>query len=345
MALSTGIIPEFVKIIVRSTEQVTTSHIVTSSDLSRNIFLFRRDFIHQLELHNPDIVHIHAAWDFRAAIAERVARSHGFFTVVSPHGGLSPENMEINFWKDRLPKIILYQINMIRHCNMLVATSRKELQDLERLNWKRNIMLIPHPLTNEIGDEDTRALIMAAYRKVIDTQYRQRLTAEEEELVCQCLKASVLPPNGQTGAPTEIDITGNISYRRIFLYIFDQNVTKEFIAGAHALEINIPPTLDVPSIPRFHVKQKKESKKLRHIRTIASILSELTSVTHEEIKAPDLKAYLTIYEMIRCHDYDEDEFVKQINKFGIKRFTRELMKQLNIMFKLEVGYMPVLPKG
>lgn len=345
MALSTGIVPGYVNILVRSTQRVATSYIVTGKELSQNLLSFYKDVVRQLELLNPDIVHIHACWDFRASVFHQIARNKGYFTIVSPHGGLSPDQMEVNFWKDRFPKIIFYQLRMIKRCNSLILTTEKEMSDMKALKWKANLSLIPHPLTNNLSDDEISSLVMDAYRKVIDTNYQKRLTVEEEVLLNNCLRASawknkLLPDD----FISELDTSG-ISFRRLFIYAYDQDVTDEFIEGAHILDVNIPPKPDVRAIPRFKIKEKVNKKKVRSLRTLIQILSNLTENGSEyDVKKWNLKSLLHAYSMLRFTDYDEDRFVKQITKNRIKNFTRKFMTLMSEQFQLEKGFMPILPK-
>lgn len=344
MALSNGIIPEYVNMLVRSTAQVVTSHIVTSTDLSTNIIFFRRDFIRQLELHNPDIVHIHASWDFRAAVIEQTARSKGYFTIVSPHGGLAPEVTERNFWRYYLPRIICYQLRMIKRCHCLVAISEKEVNDMKQLKWKRNLALVPHPLTSEISEEDTRHLIMETYRKVIDTNYMQRLTAEEEMLVNACLKASLWPDEEEVPVTIPDIVSSDISFRRVYFYVHDQHVSEAFINGAHRLGISIPPQLNVEATPRFNVKQRRNIIRHRGLVKLYAILTKLTGKTEENVPPhtpkDDLDTLLRIYALLRFKDFDEDAFNKLIRRQGIRHFTKGILRELTEKFQLEPGFTP-----
>lgn len=352
MALSTGIAPEYVNSLVHSTMQVSTSHIITEKDINTSFFAFRKNFLHQLELINPDIVHIHGAWSAHTAWIEQLARSKGYFTVISPHGELSPTKMEQRFWRDRFPRILLYQLRMIRKSNMLVVTTREELEDMKRLNWKRNIALIPHPVLNGLSDDEMSELLSSAYRKVIDTNYRQRITSEEELMLNTCLMASVWPDDKELPDNIQpVDTTG-ISFRRIYLYAHDDNVTDAFIKGAHRLGIEIPTPLDVDSIPRFKHTIKFSKMESRQFRRFAKILAEqlpeecksiitsLQDIANAAIKRVTLKELLIVYQALRHCDYDEDMFNRSIKKNLLKRFYKRLMAKLQETFNLEEGYMP-----
>lgn len=345
MALSAGYMPEYVSRIVVATQRVATSHILKESDLGSNIFSFRSELRKQLQLLSPDIVHIHAAWNFKAAFVAQTARSMGYFVVVSPHGLLSPTNMETNFWKEKLPRIFTYQLRMIKHCNAVVVTSDKELKDMVRLHWKRNIALVPNPHTSTISDEELCQTIIATYHKVIDTNYRSRITPEEETLIHTMLKAHAWPADSIMPIDaTQIEISG-LSFRRMYFMVHDHGVMEQFIDGAHRLGIAIPPKPDVDSIPRFWLRIKPGRIEKRHTRTLILILHKLTGdQTIFNVEQLDLKALLHIYCKIRFCDFDEDQFATLAKRHGVYFFTKKVLARMQEMFQLELGYMPILPK-
>ena len=81
---------EYVNCLVRSTANAAESYVITQKDLGTGAIMVRARFLRKLKELQPDIIHVHAAWDSTAALIEHTARSHGFYTVVSVHGGLAP---------------------------------------------------------------------------------------------------------------------------------------------------------------------------------------------------------------------------------------------------------------
>lgn len=344
MSLNTGIVPEYVNRLVSATEQVSTNHILTRSDFGSGVLTFRKDFMRQLQLIGPDIVHVHASWDFYAAAAAWIARKMGYLVVVSPHGGLSPENMEVNFWKNRLPRLLAYQIRMVKQCHMVVTTSENEHQDLKRLGWKSNMAIIPHPVVSDISNDELRTLTQAAYRKVIDTNYRQKLTQQEQDFVLSCIKAAVWNDERMPECPVAETDKEGASFRRIYLYAHDEGVKEALIQGAHKLSISLPPVINVDDIPRFATKKANDGSEARRLKVVVQILENLTGKTCDtEIRHITLGTLLKAYYMLRFNDYDEDKFVSLAKKYGVLKYARSLMRRFETMFQLETGYMPVMP--
>ena len=49
----------------------------------------------------PDVVHVHGSWDWRAAMVERMARQQRIGTLGSRHGGRWQELSSVDFWSKK----------------------------------------------------------------------------------------------------------------------------------------------------------------------------------------------------------------------------------------------------
>ncbi|MDD7127228.1 MAG: glycosyltransferase, partial [Prevotella sp.] len=153
-----GTAPEYVECLVRATRNVAESHVITDSDLGDNVISIRKSIRGFVEKFRPDILHIHAAWSFKAAMVMKKATEMGVFTLLSVHGGLAPEVVDLDFWKQKLPRLICYQLLMVRKCQALVAVSQEDYDSLKALGWKKRIVNIPHPALFHKSDEETKDL-------------------------------------------------------------------------------------------------------------------------------------------------------------------------------------------
>lgn len=340
---------EYVEALVRATSRVAESHVVTDHDLGNSSFIsFHFALSRKLKEINPDIVHIHASWNFRASYVEHIARHKGFFTIVSPHGGLSPEIMELAFWKEKLPRIIAYQFKMIRKNRLIIAVSEKEYNDLSSLGWKRRTALISHPMLNNIGDEELCKQIMESYRKVIDTHYMERITSEEMEFVHLCLRAATWREGHYLEPLEESKVSDSISFRRIFLYAYDNNVTASLIQGAKVLGITMPPQLNVTELPRFKQKKKKQHAREKNFIKFCTTLHPIMPQLPENVDfTPNGEVSLStindIYTSIRFFDHDESKINETIKNAGLTKFTKKLMGELHDIYNLQTGFMLIMP--
>ena len=335
---------EYVNCLVRSTANVAESYVITQKDLGTGAIMVRARFLRKLKELQPDIIHVHAAWDSTAALIEHTARSHGFYTVVSVHGGLAPEVMELAFFKHKLPRIIGYQFQMVRNCSAIVAISDKDAQQVKQLGWKKRIVTIPHPSLQLTSDEETSELIMSIYRRILDTNYMERITEEELSFINLCVKTALWPVGSQE--VSEVN-TERLSFRRIYIYAFDNNITELLTKGATMFGVELPPCPDVPAMARFKVKQK-HNKDINSYQKLYETISSVIPGTKVEIGrtptgATTYRTLCDIFQALRFHDYDEDNFAEQIQKKGITKFTARVLYQLQEAFGLELGYMPILP--
>ena len=361
-----GTAPDYVSCLMKATRNVADSHVVTDKDLGDNVLSVIRSIKTIIKELHPDIIHIHSSWNCKAAAVQRTAGKHGLSVILSVHGGLAADVMEIDFWKQKLPELILYQFWMIRHCHALVAVSDEEFQRLKSLEWKKRIVLIPHPTLFPVNEDTTREYLINIYRKVIDTDYLSQLTEKEKLFTWKCVALTLWKKHkdfDNTTSVTQYDavrqlliqdlntITGepqSLSFRRIHLYAHDNGVRELMLEGAKETGFTVPPVSDIDAIPRFKPKKRKESH-IRDYRKLCSVISEVTEgkKIEPELTISGTVSFHTLCELfcrMRFTHYDETLLSKKVRKAGISGFTSRLLNLIARIFHLEIGYMPLLPK-
>lgn len=338
-------VTEYVNCLVRSTARVAETYVITQKDLGSGAIMVRSRFLRKLKELQPDIVHVHAAWDSTAALIEHAARTHGYYTIVSVHGALAPEVMELAFFKHKLPRIIGYEFQMVRNCSAVVAVSEDDAKQVKQLGWKKRIITIPHPSLKLTNDDETQELIMSIYRQVLDTNYMARITDDEIKFIQECVRIALWPDDTQE--KIEINTEG-LSFRRIYIYAHDNVITDLLMNGAQKLGIQMPTRPDVSAMPRFKVKQKHNTD-INSYQKLNDAISAVIPGTKIEIGrtpagATTYRTLCDVFQTLRFNDYDEDQFAEIIKKKGIGKFTARLLYQMQQLFGLELGYMPILPK-
>lgn len=322
----------------------------------------RSEFVRRLGAVNPDIVHIHGCWSMRIALAEKWAINRGYPVILSPHGGMSPENIHTNFWKKRLPQIIFYQFRTIRNAFVLHASSAEELKHLKELGWKKRIALIPYPTS----EEDNQMLCDSfrdLYQKVLDTKHRNILHIREREALWLMLNASIAPNHHLDISEEEhhhlLQLTAH-NWQSIMVYAIDHRISEQLIEGAETLGINIPvSTTQLPPRytvkPAFHSgditrKERKNSQQFSSTPTELGIATDLyilyRSLYNNEVRegyVSPISILCKIAREIRWTDYEEDILQKILKAYNIEDFSSRVMQILEETIRLTIGFMPIDP--
>ncbi|MDE6151954.1 MAG: glycosyltransferase, partial [Prevotella sp.] len=256
-------IPNFKKSMGQAARFVQMLQVVMGKTVETHIIsgnISKADFYRRIEKLQPDIIHIHGCWSFKAAIVESWALRNMIPVVLSPHNGLSPKELQADFWKSKLPSLIAYQFLSIRKAMVLHVTSSQELEDIKQLGWKKRVALIPEP-SNENEHPQTTETFRALYQKVIDTVQRNKLSEKEEKCIWTLLLASISMRHASQDARTERvqecpDMLQQLSvhnWKNIQVYAIDHGIMEELLSGAKVLSLQLP--IHVNALPaRFKVK-------------------------------------------------------------------------------------------
>lgn len=358
MDAQSGPAPDYVNCLVRATRNVAESHVITDNDLGDNVVTAQSRLSKFFKELAPDILHIHAAWSSKAAMVEWAAKRKGVFTVLSVHGGLAPEIIDLNFWKEKLPRLMSYQFQMVRKSHALVAVSKDDYEQLKALGWKKRIVCIPHPMLFSTTDEETCEAIMGIYRKIIDTYYLLRITEPEVEFVKKCAAIKLWHANRDFDITTsttradeaigkltqEVQQLPILSFKRVYLYAHDNNITDLLTEGARLAGITMPPKPDMESLPRFKPKSRKD-KNARNYKILCKVISDsIEGVSIEPEFTPSgaiaFRTICDIFRSLRFHNFDEDKFLEMLEKAKVANFCRKTLTSLHSVFDLEPGYMP-----
>ena len=173
----------------------------------------------------------------------------------------------------------------------------------------------------------------------------ERITEDELSFINLCVKTALWPAGSQEISEVS---TEELSFRRIYIYAFDNSITELLMKGAQMLGVQMPPCPDVAAMPRFKVKQK-HNKDINSYQKLYETISSVIPGSKIEIGrtptgATTYRTLCDIFQALRFHDYDEDNFAELIQKKGIAKFTARTLYQMQEAFGLELGYMPILPK-
>lgn len=298
---------------------------------------------------SPHIVHVHGAWDFKAALVEQSARSNNCVTIVSPHRGISSEIIDIDFWSDRLWKLLSYQIRMLRKCLCVIAINESEKEYLKNSGFKRRVEMVTLGVQNEDAPDTTLLLrdeLYAIYRKALDSSYEKFITLEEENFLFATVQKALADDEEITVPPTD-----GLSFRRIYFRAFDENAISLMQRGMAKTDFALPTSIDVASIPRYPNKRAKKKQSLAESSKLAGKIT-IPAEQHEErnavlilLNANEKKIsrltysdWAELYILFRQTDFNEDVVGDELKRLGLKKFTIKIQKKLKEMFFLKDGF-------
>ena len=295
---------------------------------------------------NPHIVHVHGSWDIRPAIVQRCASRNNMVTIVSPHKGMSPEIIDIDFWKSRLWRILAYQAMMISKSTAVVAVNEKEKNDILNLGLKRRIEVMP-AVTSEQTLWDLGTALVETYRKALDSSYRRFLQKEERAFLKAAVKKAVV----DAGVKVEIPSLNGLSFRRISFLAYDEGATELMQRGADKSGIYLPEAIDVANTLRYKTRKAKILKSLDEMsqsmevsripesqveeRRAVRLISKAKELT---LKRLTLNNWVELYELFRHSDFNEDIVAEELRRRKLKGFTKKLQRRLAGRFELKEGY-------
>lgn len=298
-----------------------------------------------LKEEQPDIVHVHGAWNYTAALVEQTARKANYITIVSTHRGVSSEIIGIDFWKQKLPRLLAYQIWMIRNSTSLIALNDKEKESIMALGLKRRIEVLPAIPKEGENLDMLRDALMTMYRKALDSYYFRYTTEKETAFMEKLVAAAIVDEDVKIEAPT----TEGLSFRRLSFLTSDEDITELFLNGAHKLQVSMPPLLNVMATPRYKNRKAKRLGALSDVTFSKTIRLSDDSLEKSAVvliaKAKTLgidrltmRHKTELYRLFRYTDFDEERVGEELKRLGLRKFTIRLQKYLDNLFYLKPGY-------
>ena len=104
----------------------------------------KKEFLDILGKLKPDVFHINSCWTPVSSLTSIWAKAAEYKVVYTPHGMLEPYAIHRHYWTKKLPAILLYQKRGVSVADMIHATADTEKNNLIKLGWNKNIIVIPN---------------------------------------------------------------------------------------------------------------------------------------------------------------------------------------------------------
>ena len=137
-----------------------------------------------------DILHLHGCWRNSSRSIVNIAMRLGCRLVVTPHGGLEPWVQEEKRWKEKLPKRILYQRDIIRRAYAVIIQGKMEDECMKRLGWNPRTVIIRNAvITQSTTPKEMAAQTLAVYRKVMDSNQLELMDDDMRDMLLDIIMA------------------------------------------------------------------------------------------------------------------------------------------------------------
>ena len=295
-----------------------------------------------------DLLHIHGCWQQQAWTAARQALKAGTRLIFSPQGQLEPWIINENYWKEKLPKKLLYQRWIVSKAYAVVVQGKMEKECLMRLGWNPRLVVIRNPqITSSITPQEANRQHVVLYRKVMDSNTLELMTDQTRHMLKQFIKAGI------TGDDRWIDgdlITlGSEEWRQILCYAHQEHLTDIVRHGISVLHFDAP-DLDVENIPFFLPEDYEDVPSIEGAIGSSFVSeNERLMTTFRQLKKLFMHQRLTIAHLVeldkelRFHDFQEERLYEDLEIRGLQKLAARLMQLMAEKTGLTEGFMPVTP--
>lgn len=319
--------------------------------------------------HQPDIVHIHSCWDYKAAKHARRAERMGCAVVFSPHWALDGPCRTAEQRRTKQLKALLYQTKMVKRADALLVTTERERQQILLTGWTSRIDVVADSLLDSRLDDDSMAQqTLDFYRKVLDTRYQLAMTAMEKDGLHSLLHAGLAQETTHNLLPSDqllnLRSMNPEQWRRIMLYADDEGIRDILDNGITVLQLHAP-NIDTAAIPRYPLLSSKETEPVDKekltgnqplirqrlsdnlkqdetlIREIVTMMANTRQVERRDRLS--LRLLADLYTAIKYNDYDEDRLAELLRRMRIYRYSRRIIQLLADKIHLKEGFMPFPP--
>ena len=309
-----------------------------------------------------DILHIHGCWHNSMQRVAQKARRMSVRLVVTPHGQLEPWMVQQDYLKEKLPKQLLYQRDIIRNAYAVIVQGRMEQKCLEQLGWNRRIVIIRNCLiTSSITPKQMATAISRLYRRIMDSDPLALMTIDTHQVLRFALKAGITGDSRWVGLLHDNGFTHNTyhdlqnkelsteQWRLLKSYIQQEQITDVVERGLRLLGVDMPDvsldsfepftpdnyesaiSIDSAIGQQFATENDRLISTFRHLRRL--IFRHRLALSH--VVELDIE--------LRQHPCEEDKLLEDLRFYHLYKTACRMMQLMSELTGLDEGFMPVPP--
>ena len=295
----------------------------------------------------PDIIHLHGCWEFTTFMALIHADARNIRCVFTPHGQLEPWIMRQNYWREKYPKLFLYQRRILKKAYSIIAMGSMEANCIKNYGWNNRIETVRNPLITEtITTVDVGCQVFAVYNKVLNSDVLKLMDDKTITALSVLIKAGQALDEKWI-SDKEYNIVkgiGQNDWSRLLLYSYQEEILSTVMKGATILQFIIP-DIDFSSVSFYLPEKHHKSRPLSSKRNSDANMGFVTVVkaAHERMshKKLTLSNVLELSSFLRTAIVQDDKIERYLREEELSEFAGRLMQVVADFTCLDVGFMPV----
>jgi hypothetical protein len=296
-----------------------------------------------------DILHIHGCWQRSAYRIFKMAAGKGVRMVLSPYGQLEPWVVDENYWKEKLPKKLLYQRHLVEEAYAVIIQGKMEEECIRKLGWNQRMEIIRNPIiTHSITSTEMAQKTYTVYRKVLDSNTIELMKPQTSNMLRCFIKAGITGDNRWV-TDDLITIADYEQWRHLLCYAHQENIYSIVLRGAHLLNYQVP-DIDVHRINSYLPQMDATPKTIQEsIGLQYASENDRLEATFRQIRKLVLHRQLTISHLceidkeLREHDVEEDHLAETLRDDKLYKMACRTMQLLADFTGFDEGFMPVPP--
>ena len=296
-----------------------------------------------------DILHIHGCWYYAAYRVLKMAMAKNTRLVLTPYGQLEPWILKENHWKEKVPKKLLFQKEIIKKAYAIIIQGKMEEECIREIGWNNRLEIIRNPLiTHSITPSEMAYKTYCVYRKVLDSHPIDMMRDQTRYLLRCFIKAGI---TGDSRWVTDdlYKIKDPEQWRYILIYAHYEHISAIILRGAHLLNYQVP-DVDVHKISCYLPDQYETTKTIEEaIGMQYASENDRLMATFKQVRKLIFHHQLTISHLceidkeLREYDVEEDHLCETLKEARLYKTACRVMQLLSDYTGFDEGFMPVPP--
>lgn len=297
-----------------------------------------------------DVLHIHGCWRNATRSIVKQALHQGTRLVLTPHGQLEPWIQKEDFWKEKLPKRILYQRDIVQHAYAVVVQGQMEQECMEQLGWNRRLLVIRNAvLTSSTTTTEMSQKTFSLYRKVMDSNPLELMNDSVQHSLRSILLAGTTGDKRWLDPSDTMPSFSNEEWRLLLCFAHQEHIMDTMMRGIRVLGLNAP-DIDTAAIDFFLPDKYQETKSIQEvIGNQFPSENERLLATFRLLRKWSAAGLLSIRHLIelnrelRQYPCNEEELVDELKERRLFPFASRIMQLMDEQTGLTEGFMPMPP--